>query len=185
MHRKQLTSLASLLLLAGAPAIAGNPAPAMATDHDHAAAAPTSAAFERFKGLAGEWVAAEDGPMTKKGDLVARYALTAGGSAVVETLLPGTPHEMVTVYTAEGQDVVLTHFCVNANAPRMRAKAPAGARFEFAFDGGGNIAPAVDKHMHSAWIEFVGRDEIKTQWTELDHGQQDMVVNMHTVRKAS
>jgi hypothetical protein len=185
MLRKPLISLASLVLLAGAPAIAGNPAPAMATDHDHAAAAPTSAAFERIKGLAGEWIAAEDGPMTKKGDLVARYTLTAGGSAVVETLLPGTPHEMVTVYTAEGQDVVLSHFCLNANAPRMRAKAPAGARYEFAYDGGTNIAPAVDKHMHSAWIEFVGKDELKSQWTELDHGQQGMVVNMHTVRKAS
>src|SRR5262245_48624855 len=36
-----------------------------------------SPALERFKALAGDWVAAEDGEMSKKGDLVARYAVTA------------------------------------------------------------------------------------------------------------
>src|SRR2546425_11638376 len=61
-------------------------------------APPASAALERFKALAGDWVAAEDGDMVKKGDLVARYAVTAGGSAVVETVFPGRAHEMVTVY---------------------------------------------------------------------------------------
>ena len=80
------------------------------------------AALERFKALAGEWVAAEDGEMTKKGDLVARYAVTAGGSAVVETVFPGSPHEMVTVYHADGPDLVLTHYCVEGNQPRMRAR---------------------------------------------------------------
>jgi hypothetical protein len=92
---------------------------------------------------------------------------------------------MMTVYSAEGQDVVLTHFCLNANAPRMRAKAPAGEHVDFAYDGGSNIAPEHSKHMHSAWIEFVGKDELKSQWTELEHGQTGMVVTMHTVRKAS
>ena len=65
-------------------------------------AKPAPAAFERFKALAGEWVSAEDGEMAKRGDLVARYAVTAGGSAVVETIFPGQAHEMVTVYHADG-----------------------------------------------------------------------------------
>ena len=61
--------------------------------------------------------------MSKKGDLVARYAVTAAGSAVVETVFPGTEHEMVTVYHADGSDLVLTHYCMEGNQPRMRAKA--------------------------------------------------------------
>jgi hypothetical protein len=48
-------------------------------------------AFELFRALAGDWVAAEDGEMFKKGDVVARYAVTAAGSAVVETVFPGSP----------------------------------------------------------------------------------------------
>ena len=152
-----------------------------------------SPAFARLQALAGEWVAADDSEMVKKGELVARYALTAGGSAVVETIFPGSPHEMVTVYTEDGEDVVLHHYCLNANAPRMRAKAPApdkaggtaGGRYEFAFDGGSNIHSPHDKHMHSAWIEFVSKNELRSEWTELDGGKTAMVVTMHPVRKSN
>ena len=79
------------------------------------------AAFELFRALAGDWIAADDGEMYKKGDLVARYAVTAAGSAVVETVFPGSPHEMVTVYYSDGPDLVLTHYCMEGNLPRMRA----------------------------------------------------------------
>jgi hypothetical protein len=146
-------------------------------------AGPASAAFERFKALAGDWVAAEDGEMAKKGDLVARYAVTAGGSAVVETVLPGAPHEMVTVYHADGPDLVLTHYCVEGNQPRMRAKAATGPRFDFAFDGGANIDPARDRHMHSAWLELLGENEIRSEWTELAEGKPVLVVKSHLVRQ--
>lgn len=149
----------------------------------HADQAGTAPAFDRFKALVGEWVAAADGPMAEKGDLVARYALTAGGTAVVETEFPGTPHEMVTVYTVEGQDVVLTHYCTSGNQPRMRAAKAAGARLEFAFDGGGNVDPKSSKHMHSAVFEFLGPDEIRSEWTELADGKPAMVVPIHLVRK--
>jgi hypothetical protein len=62
---------------------------------------PASASLERLKTLAGEWVAAEDGD------------------------------EMVTVYHADGPDLVLTHYCLEGNQPRMRAKGAQGSRFDF------------------------------------------------------
>jgi hypothetical protein len=141
--------------------------------------------LERFKALAGEWVAAEDGEMAKKGDLVARYAVTAAGSAVVETVFPGSPHEMVTVYYADGGDLVLTHYCMAGNQPRMRAKSVSGSRVELAFDGGTNIDPARDRHMHSAWVDLVGPNEIRSEWTEHSGGKTALVVKMHLVRKTS
>jgi hypothetical protein len=147
------------------------------------AARPTSAALDQFKALAGEWIAAEDGPMTKKGDLVARYRITAAGTAVVETVFPGTPHEMVTVYHADGADLVLTHYCMEGNQPRMRARDAKGAKFEFAYDGGTNIDPQKDRHMHSASIELVGANEIRSEWTELDAGKPVLVAKSHLVRK--
>jgi len=147
-------------------------------------AKPAPAAFERFKALAGEWVAAEDGEMARKGDLVARYAVTAGGSAVVETIFPGQPHEMVTVYHADGPDLVLTHYCTEGNQPRMRAKAAQGSRFDFAFDGGTNIDPKRDRHMHSAFLTLLGADEIRSEWTELAEGKPVLVVKSHLLREA-
>jgi len=171
-----LATLAVLVLGAGAALAApGTPARADTT-------AP--AAFERFKALAGEWVAAEDGEMAKKGDLVARYAVTAAGSAVVETIFPGTSHEMVTVYHADGPDLVLTHYCVEGNQPRMRARNAGSSRFDFAYDGGTNIDPGRDRHMHSASVELLGPDEIRSVWTELAEGKPVLVVKSHLVRKA-
>jgi hypothetical protein len=171
----RFAALLALVLSAGA-APASPPAPA-------AGATPVSAALARFKTLAGEWVAAQDNDMVKKGDLVARYAVTAAGSAVVETVFPGSQHEMVTVYHADGPDLVLTHYCMEGNQPRMRAKAAQGSRFDFAYDGGTNIDPSRDRHMHSAWLEFVGADEIRNEWTEHADGKPVLVVTSHLVRK--
>lgn len=141
------------------------------------------APLDRFKALAGEWVAAQDGPMTKKGDLVARYQVTAGGTAVLETVFPGTEHEMVTVYHADGADIVLQHFCMEGNQPRMRAKAPGAKRVEFAFDGGTNIDPARTRHMNRAWVEFTSKDALRTEWTEIADGRPVLVVLSDLVRK--
>jgi hypothetical protein len=148
------------------------------------AAAETASPLARLVGLAGEWIAAEDGDMVRKGDLVARYSVTAGGTAVVETLFPGQAHEMVTVYYADQGDLALTHYCVGGNQPRMRAKAAPGAsRFEFAFDGGTNLEAAVDRHMHSAWLELVSADELRSEWTEHAGGREAMVVRVHLLRE--
>lgn len=149
-----------------------------------AAGKSASAALDRFKALAGEWVAAEDGEMHKKGDVVARYAVTAAGTAVVETVFPGTPHEMVTVYHADGSDLVLTHYCMEGNQPRMRARNARGTRFDFAFDGGTNIDPKKDRHMNTASLELVGADEIKSVWTEIEAGKPVFVAKSHLVRKS-
>ena len=145
--------------------------------------AAVAAPFERLRNLAGEWVAAEDGEMFKKGDVVARYAVTASGSAVVETVFPGSPHEMVTVYHADGPDLVLTHYCMEGNQPRMRAKNPTGTRVDFAFDGGTGINPKKDRHMNRATIEFLGPDELRSVWTEIEAGKPVFVAKSHLVRK--
>ena len=165
--RRWALALAGALLLVQTPADAG------------------VVAFDRFAALAGDWVAAESGEMVKKGDLVARYRLTGAGTAVVEELFPGTPHEMLTVYHRDGEDLVLTHYCMTGNQPRMRARPTDAARIAFAFDGGTNLDPARDQHMHSASFEFVSADEIRSQWVEHEGGAPKLTVTMHLVRRTS
>jgi hypothetical protein len=172
------TRWTAALVLTAVAALAG-PDP---KQHTHAAK-PAPAVFEKVKALAGEWIAAEDNAMAKKGDLVARYSVTASGTAVVETIFPGSPHEMVTVYHADGDDVVLTHFCMSGNQPRMRAKAAKGTRLDFAFDGGTNLDPKRDRHMHEASLELVGADEIRNEWTEHEGGKAVQSYPSRLVRK--
>ena len=80
--------------------------------------------FDQFKQLAGEWVGKETG---KNGRVHVTYKVTSGGSAVVETILPGTDHEMVTVIHPDGDDLLLTHYCMLGNQPHMKAT-PQGGR---------------------------------------------------------
>jgi hypothetical protein len=72
---------------------------------------------------------------------------------------------------------------MEGNQPRMRAKNAKGPRLDFAFDGGIGIDPKKDRHMNSASIEFVGRDELQTVWTEIEAGKPVFVAKSRLVRK--
>jgi hypothetical protein len=126
-----------------------------------APAAAPHAGLERLKKLAGTWVAADsDGKPTDQ--IVSVIKVTAAGSAVHETLFPGQPHEMVSVYHRDGDDLVMTHFCALGNQPRMKAdpKSPAN-QIHFTFAGGSNIDPTKDMHMHEGTITFIDEDHIE------------------------
>jgi hypothetical protein len=135
-------------------------------------ATPTpQAGLERMKKLAGTWVAADkDGKPTDK--IVSVVKVTAGGSVVHETLFPGQPHEMVSIYSMDGADLVMTHYCMLGNQPRMKAdpKSPAN-QICFKFAGGSNLDPAKDKHMHDATLTFIDDDHIQISGTCWEGGK--------------
>lgn len=84
--------------------------------------APVPAAnFDRLKTLTGEWIDVS-GSSVGKGKVAAIYHVTSGGSVVQETLFPGSSHEMVSMYTADGDHVVMSHYCAMGNQSRMRAR---------------------------------------------------------------
>src|SRR3954449_2742435 len=122
---------------------------------------PTNAGLEKMKKLAGTWVAADkDGKATDQ--VVSIIKVTAGGSIVHETLFPGQPHEMVSVYTVDGPDLVMTHYCVLGNQPRMKAdpKSPAN-QIVWRFTGGTNLDAKKDKHMHEATLTIVDSNHLE------------------------
>lgn len=131
------------------------------------AADSTTARFDNLKALAGDWTTSGgDGTVT------ATYRVTAGGSAVVETLFPGTPHEMVTVYTVDKGDLVLTHYCAEGNQPHMKAVKSGDANaIDFKFDGGGNIKSPKDGHMHEATFAFKDADHVSSTWVYFKDGK--------------
>ena len=62
--------------------------------------AATNAGLEKMKKLAGTWLTADkDGKPTDQ--VASVIKVTAGGSVVHETLFPGQPQEMVSIYTVE------------------------------------------------------------------------------------
>ena len=148
-------------------------------------APPTNAGLEKMKKLAGTWLAADkDGKPTNQ--VVSIIKVTAGGSAVHETLFPGQPLEMISIYTADGPDLILTHYCVLGNQPRMKAdpKSPSN-QIVFRFAGGANLNPAKDKHMHEATLTIVSDDRIEVQGTAWENGApaKGMCCGLKLVRK--
>src|SRR6266852_7737782 len=91
----------------------------IAQDKDHAhPGAKMPASFDNVKALVGQWERT-----TKMGDkdtpVTASYEMTAGGTAILERLLTGTPNEMVSVYHSDGTKVAITHYCMLGNQPEM------------------------------------------------------------------
>jgi hypothetical protein len=120
------------------------------------------------------------------GQLVSVYKVTAAGSVVHETLFPGAPHEMVTVYHLDRGSLVLTHYCAAGNQPLMKAdpNSPPN-RIDFKFAGGTNLDPAKDMHMHEGSITFVDDDHIEWKWIGYQNGKPSADHQMATklVRK--
>jgi hypothetical protein len=147
--------------------------------------APTNPAFEKLKTLAGTWLAADDdGKPTDQ--IVSIIRVTAGGSAVHETLFPGQPQEMISIYTVDGPDLVMTHYCVLGNQPRLKAdpKSPAN-QIRFQFAGGSNLDPTKDTHMHSATLTIVDDGHIEVAGVGWQGGApaKEMCCGMKLVRK--
>ena len=145
---------------------------------------PTNAALETMKKLAGTWLLADnDGKPTDQ--VASIIKVTAGGSVVHETLFPGQPHEMISVYTVESGDLIMTHYCVLGNQPRMKADPKAPNQIVFRFAGGANLDPKKDKHMHEATLTIVDQDRLELNGIGWENGApaKEMCCGLKLVRK--
>ena len=114
------------------------------------------------------------------------FKVTGAGSAVHETIFPGSPHEMVTMYHLDGKDLVLTHYCAAGNQPHLKLDASSSAnQLVFKFLNGANIDPAKDHHMHEGAITLVDNDHIDWNWLGYSDGKPDEAhkVALKLVRK--
>lgn len=140
------------------------------------------AAFDRLKSLAGKWqgTSATDPGSTMQ----VEYKVTAGGSAVVETEFAGMPHEMVTVYHLDGEDLVMTHYCATGNQPRLRLdpKRSSGIELFFDFVSGSNMDPAKDVHIHSGKFRWNGPDSVDSEWVAYKDGRPDHAAKFSLTR---
>lgn len=138
--------------------------------------------FERIKQLVGTWEGTAD--MGKEGEKVrVEYRLTAGGSALVETLFPGSAEEMVSIYHDRKGRLAMTHYCMLHNQPHMTLMKTDPQTIELAFAPKGNdIDPTREKHMHALRITFTDNDHIVQKWTLLEKGKDKGEVTLKLAR---
>lgn len=133
-----------------------------------------SPVFEKLKTLSGEW----SGTVETEGKTepaAVRYEVTSNGSAVMEKLGPGTPHEMISMYHDEAGSTVMTHYCALGNQPKMKLAEATDSKIRFEFIPTAGIDPAKDMHMNSVTFTFESPESLVQEWTSSDAGK-----TMHT-----
>jgi hypothetical protein len=147
--------------------IAALAAPAcFAADYD------AKAAFERMKTLAGEWegkLGADTGKVT--------YEVISGGSAILERFSStalGPGGNMISIYHLDGKRLMMTHYCMAQNQPRLVAKSYDAAKGELAFEflDVTNLAPG-GTHISSAVFRFGDGKHFAAVWGATKDGKPE------------
>ncbi len=131
-----------------------------------------AAIYEKFKALDGTW----EGTSTKGWKERITYKTIAGGSCVMESSFDAHPNEMmVTMIHPDGERLLLTHYCMAKNQPRLIASEIADdlKSVTFTFLDGTNL-PSRDKgHMDKVVFKFESADRFTSRWTWYQDGKED------------
>jgi hypothetical protein len=158
----KLTTWTAVLLLLGSAACAQQ-------TRDSA-----GAAFDQLKSLAGDWdaTAVENG---KEMSATITFRLASGGSVLVSDLAPGTPHEMITMFHRDRDDLLATHYCMAGNQPRMRAAATSDPKvLSFVFKDATNLPDSAAAHMEGVKFKFLDANHHVEEWTVVAGGKSSI-----------
>jgi hypothetical protein len=133
--------------------------------------ADSQAAFSRLKLLVGEWET--EGSM---GKVHVSYELIAGGTALVERDSGDKMSPMLTVYYLDGDRLLLTHYCMAGNQPRMLAKHfdTATGELDFQFLDATNLPDPNAGHMRNAKLRVVDDHHYTAEWQFYENGKLKM-----------
>lgn len=143
-------------------------------DEHHMGPVTGSKELEKLKTLAGAWqgTTVMDG---KEMPLTVTYKTSSNGSVVVETLFPGTPHEMVSVYYDENGKLAMTHYCAVGNQPHLALEGSSDDEIDLVFVNGTNLNPKKDHYMHDVSFEFKDNNNMVQEWTSFENGKEKEV----------
>ena len=141
---------------------------------DHArnhAPASGNAMFERLKTLVGNWQGKD-----QHGNVVHLTSSSFHGSSVLmERHDSGNGAEMISMYSAEGNCIILTHYCSAGNQPTLESQAlpVASKQMDFSFVRATGLKAPDDGHMVGLSMTFEDKDQLTQIWNYSDHGKKE------------
>jgi hypothetical protein len=141
-------------------------------------AVPDTAAWKGLQTLVGKW----DGTVKENGKDMATHLevrRTGDGSALMHWMDEGTPHEMVTMFHPDMDELLATHYCAAHNQPRMKLVSASPARLVFEFKDGTNIGPH-DGHMVAVAIDLIDANHHDEEWSYEQDGKRSTTVFHYT-----
>lgn len=150
-----------------------------AGEHYHHAPKANSA-FERLKSLAGTWDARM---LTPDGDkTTVEYRVTGAGTVVMETMFAGSDHEMINMYTVDGDTVRAQHYCSGGNQPLLRLNNAKSSADELVFDFVSVSGANRDQHINGVTIRFEKDGRHVEEWTSLPNTDHKLTLYVNERR---
>lgn len=122
--------------------------------------------YEKLQGLVGRWETTT--PDGKKAVLTLEPVANASALMEPELVEDDPSHSnMVTFYHLDNDRLLLTHYCMAGNQPRMRAAAydPETRTLTFEFLDATNLKSPNDGHMRRVVFRFVDDHHFTSRWT--------------------
>lgn len=132
--------------------------------------------FESIKGLAGKY-SGESKEAAADGSVKSEFKVTAGGSVVMETMMPGSKYEMVNAYHLDGDNLIMTHYCAQGIQPRMKMASNDGKTIKFDFLDCTNLPSKDTPHMHDMTMTIDG-EKVSESWGYFKDGKVEEHVRM-------
>ena len=135
------------------------------------AAPSTASVFERFLGFAGQW----HGKSTRGWEDEVSARVIAKNSVVVMRSFEAHPgEEMLTTFAMDGEDLLLTHYCIAGNQPRLVASSISedGLTVTFTFRDATNLPSRDTGHMDKVVYRLVDENHLTSQWTWYQDGEE-------------
>jgi hypothetical protein len=127
---------------------------------------PSNAAvlFKQLKTLVGEWESPTD-----KSKIT--FELTGAGTTLIEKYSSARHVTMHSMYHLDGDRLVMTHYCMAGNQPRMVAGPFDAKTGEVAFKllDITNLAKPGAGHMNNAKYKFIDADHFQTVWVFVEN----------------
>ncbi len=167
------TSAATTAPLAATPPVPGGDGPFVSR---------AQKALARIGSLAGEWRGRE---ATRDWDVTLRLEPISGGTAVLETM-DFKEAGMMTVYHLDGDQLLMTHYCLSRSQPRMRTVSLPESldRFDFQYLDATNVMEATESYMSSLLLQVESEDRFRQIWNQDSPGKKPIDIIYERVKPA-
>lgn len=140
------------------------------------ASQPAQSAFDKLKTLAGTWNAtmlAADGDQ-----ITVVYRVTGNGSVIEETMFAGTDHEMINMYTVDGDQLLARHYCSTGNQPLLRYNAEKSSGNQLVFDFVSKTGKDNPGYINGVTIRLNDDGKVVESWSKAAGGSKlDLYLN--------
>jgi Tfp pilus assembly protein PilW len=134
--------------------------------------------FAQLIPLVGEW----EGTSGSGASVKLTYTLVSNGSALMERMQPSNEPEMITMYSADGDRIIVTHYCSAGNQPQMQSAAITGPtqKFDFTLVRVTGMKSPSEGHMVRLVLMMADKDHLTQEWTFLGNGKTQTDVFRYT-----